>query len=336
MKAIVCVEPNQFKMSHFDRPVPKAGEALVRIRRIGICGTDMHAYRGKQPYFTYPRILGHELAGEVVETTGSGNVKVGDQVAILPYLACGQCSACTRGKTNCCEKLEVFGVHCDGGMREYVALPKEHLIVTNSISLDGTALVECLAIGAHAVRRADITPGQFALVIGAGPIGLGVMKFLNLAGARVIAMDINKERLDFSKQWGAAEFTVDASDHPQQRITDITAGALAEAVFDATGNVKSMEGAFDYAAFGGKVVYVSLVKGNISFSDPEFHKKEMTLLGSRNATQDDFHTVIRAIEHGHIDVDAFITHRASFDAMIGKFEEWMKPETGVVKALVEL
>lgn len=359
MKAIVCETPEKFVLKEMERPMPQPGEALVRIRRIGICGTDLHAYRGRQPYFEYPRILGHELSGEIVELceagaaadaasaaagaapdvsrSGSGGaLKPGDRVAIMPYMECSECAACRNGKTNCCERLEVIGVHRDGGMREYVTVPVTHLFPVNGISLDAAAIVECLGIGAHAVRRANVQPGEFALVIGAGPIGLGTMKLLRLAGARVIAMDMNRERLAFCRSWAPAEFVIDAADRPLERLRELTQGSLAGAVFDATGNVKSMESAFDYASFGGRVVYVSLVKEDITFRDPDFHRKEMTLLGSRNATPEDFRRVIRAIEVGQIDVEPFITHRADFDGMIGQFESWLKPETGVIKAMVEL
>jgi len=340
MRTIVCETPNRFNLIDTERPTIQQGEALVRIRRVGICGTDLHAFSGRQPYFTYPRILGHELSGVVEEIASPGatssDIRTGDQVCILPYVACGQCRSCRLGKPNCCVKLEVIGVHRDGGMRDYIAVPQAQLIPVPSIGLEAAAIVECLGIGAHAVRRAAMAPGETALVIGAGPIGLGVMKFLHLAGMRVVAMDMNARRLAFCKQWGPADFAVNAAEQPLERVLEITGGDLADVVFDATGSVKSMEGAFAYAAHGGKVVYVSLVRDNITFSDPDFHKKEMTLLSSRNATREDFETVIRAMEAGQVDTDSFITHRAPLEAMIGEFDSWLRPETGVIKAMVEL
>ena len=339
MQAIICETPNLLKMVSAKRPSIRAGEALVRIRRVGICGTDLHAYGGRQPYFAYPRILGHELSGiveEVADTATPAGIRAGDQVCILPYVSCGQCRACRAGKSNCCERLEVIGVHRDGGMREYLAVPLAQLVPVPSIGLEAAAIVECLGIGAHAVRRAEMTSGQTALVVGAGPIGLGVMKFLHLSGVRVVAMDVNPQRLAFCKQWGPADFTVNAAEKPLERMMEITGGDLADTVFDATGNAKSMEGAFAYAAHGGQVVYVSLVRDNITFHDPDFHKKEMTLLSSRNATREDFDTVIRAMEAGRINTDAFITHRTPFAETVGVFDSWLKPETGVIKAMVEL
>jgi len=337
MRTIVCEEPNRLVWKETETPVRQPGEALVRIRRIGICGTDLHAYRGNQPYFEYPRILGHELSAEIVETPdNAAELEPGDIVTIMPYIECGICVACRAGKTNCCTSMSVLGVHQDGGMREYMTVPADHLLKTEGLSLEQTAVIECFSIGAHAVRRAALQPEEFALVIGAGPIGLGVMKFAKLAGARVIAMDINEERLQYCRTWAPADFTVNAKDDPLKAIEAITGGDFPTAVFDATGNAKSMENALQYVAHGGRLVYVGLVKANISFSDPEFHKREMSILSSRNASRVDFKHVINSIRAGSIDTDSFVTHRVPFDEMIGAYETWLKPETGVIKAMVEL
>ncbi|UQZ86475.1 Putative L-galactonate oxidoreductase [Paenibacillus konkukensis] len=337
MKTIVCEEPNRLAMKETEKPEAAPGEALIRIRRIGICGTDLHAYRGNQPYFVYPRVLGHELAGEVIEIGANAQgLKAGDTVAVIPYLECGECVACRSGKPNCCVKMSVLGVHQDGGMREYMTVPAEHLLSAEGLGYDQTAIVECFSIGAHAVRRAQIVPGEFALVIGAGPIGLGVMKFAKLAGARVIALDINEERLQYCKEWAPADYIVNAKENPLQQIADMTGGDYPTAVFDATGNAKSMEGAVQYVSHGGRLVYVGLVKSDIAFSDPEFHKREMSIISSRNATRADFEHVLDSLRGGRIDTSSFITHRAGFDEMIDAYESWLKPETGVIKAVVEL
>lgn len=337
MKKIICKKPYKFVIEEDEMPVIQSNEALIRMRRIGICGTDIHAYKGDQPFFTYPRILGHEISGEVAKIhEDNKELSVGDRVMINPYNECGKCIACRQGYTNCCENLELFGVHRDGGMQEYFAVPISNLIQTNSISLEASAIVECLSIGAHAVRRAKLKKDETVLVIGAGPIGLGTMKFAHLEGANVIAMDINEERLTFSKEWAPTHYTVNVNDNPMEKILEITKGDLPTTVFDATGNKESMENAFQYVAFSGKLVYVSLIKDNISFFDPDFHKKEITLLSSRNATSYDIQTVLKAIDAGDVDTDKFVTHRASFNEMIEKFDSWLKPETGVIKAMVEL
>lgn len=337
MKSIVCEKPNEFRMIEAGRPSLRTGEALVRIRRIGICGTDLHAYRGNQPYFTYPRVLGHELSG-IIEEIGEhvGELRQGDQVAVLPYMECGSCIACRNGKTNCCANMQVLGVHMDGGMREVISVPFDHLIKTNELSHDHAALVEPLSIGAHAVRRAAPEVGENVLVIGAGPIGLGVMTFAKIRNARVIAMDVNEKRLEFCRKWAKVDATVHALEDPMKRLFEITNGDYPTIVFDATGSAHSMTGAFNYAAHGGKLVFVGLVKNDISFSDPDFHKKELTLMGSRNATREDFDHVLEALCSGEIDIESYITHRCGFDQMIDQFESWLLPESNVIKAVVEL
>lgn len=337
MKAIVCRQAGQLQFVDVPEPAPKDGEAVVRITRIGICGTDMHAFRGNQPFFTYPRILGHELSG-VVEQIGPNEdgLRQGDQVSIIPYMHCGKCIACRCGKTNCCTEMKVIGVHIDGGMRERIAVPTGNLIRTNGLTPDQSAVLEPLAIGAHAVRRSELRAGEIALVIGAGPIGLGVMALAKRRGAVVIAMDVNDERLAFCRAWAGADHTVNALRDPGPELAFITGGDWPTAVFDATGNAQSMAEAFQWVAHGGKLIYVGLVKGDIAFHDPEFHKREVTLLGSRNATRPDFDAVRQAMEDGALDVERYITHRAPFEQAIGQFEGWLKPESRVVKAMVEL
>lgn len=337
MKGIVCNQPKEFIVrKDLKAPTIKGDEILIQLKRVGICGTDLHAYLGNQPFFEYPRVLGHELSG-IVGDVGEDvkEVKVGDQVAVIPYLHCGTCSACLSGKTNCCESLKVLGVHTDGGMREKIAVPATHVIKTNHLSLDHAALIEPLAIGAHAVNRAELQAGENVLVIGAGPIGLGVMAFAKQKGANVTALDINAERLDFCEKWGHVDQTI-CSRKPTESDLRNAMGSLPTVVFDATGNVHSMTQAFNYVGFGGKLVYVGLVKQDLTFNDPDFHKKELTLLGSRNAAKKDFEDVAQLLDSKQYDMDAYITHRCAFDELIETFEEWLKPESNVIKAMVTL
>lgn len=338
LKRIVCVEPNRFAMEDMPLPDVKPGEALVRIRRIGICGTDIHAFHGNQPYFTYPRVLGHELSGtiEALSQDDGLRIHVGDQVSIIPYLHCGKCVACRGGKTNCCTALQVIGVHADGGMAEFISIPTSHLIQTNGLSSEQSAVLEPLSIGAHAVRRSGVEAGETALVVGAGPIGLGVMAFAKRRGATVIAMDINEERLEFCRRWANVDATIDARNQPETELARLTNGDFPTVVFDATGNARSMSASVQYVAHGGTLVYVGLVKGDVYFSDPEFHKRELTIMSSRNATQEDFDLVRSAVEDRSIDVQRYVTHRVAFRDMIEVFEELTKPEAKVIKAIVEL
>ena len=337
MKAVICQEPDKLVLEEIDRPVPAPNEALVRIRRVGVCGTDLHAFKGRQPFFTYPRVLGHELAGEI-ESIPEGNhgLKKGDPIAVVPYLECGQCIACRAGRTNCCVNLNVLGVHSEGGMCEYLPVPVDHLIRAGGLDWDQMALVECLAIGAHAVRRANIQPGEYALVIGVGPIGLGALQMARVAGARTIAMDINESRLAFCRTELGIDHTITASDDAGGLLAEITNGEFPTVVFEATGNAASMKKAVEYLSHTGRLVYIGLVKGDISFDDPEFHKRETTLLSSRNATPKDFADVIAALRSGKATTSGFVTHRASLEDLPNQFDSWTLPDSGAIKAMVDV
>jgi len=340
MQTIVLDQPGQFRRTGTAAPeAPGAGEALVRVHRVGICGTDLHAFRGTQPFFSYPRILGHELGVEVIALDPAappGAIAIGDRCSVEPYLNCGACGACRRGRQNCCVRLQVLGVHIDGGMREYINVPIDKLHRSPALSYEQLALVETLAIGAHAAQRTQIEPGEWALVIGAGPIGLAAMQFASLAGARVIALDINAERLAFCQARGLAAHTIDGRGDALAALQKLTGGELATAVFDATGNLASMARAFEYVAHAGRLTFVGLAQGDVSFHDPSFHRREMTILASRNALPADFTRIIGQIEAGAIDTRPWITHRADATTMIETFPSWLRPETGVVKAMLSM
>lgn len=335
MKVVYCQQPNQFLEREEEKPVPKEGEALLHIKRIGICGTDIHAFYGNQPYFTYPRVLGHELSAEIVEINGESEFKHGDHVTIVPYMECRNCVACRNGKPNCCVSLQVLGVHTDGGMKEFLAVPSSHLVKVNNISLDAAALIEPLSIGAHAVRRAEVKEHEQVLVIGAGPIGLAVMKFAVLAGAKVIAMDINPERLRFCQQWAGVEHVIQGGGDAFSELQRLTNGDGAWTVIDATGNQHSMNEAIQYVSHGGKLVFVGLIKEKVSFHHPDMHKREMTVIGSRNATRADFEYVISCIEKDLIDCEALLTKRIKLTEVAQQFTKATDPRTNVIKVIVE-
>lgn len=337
MRTLVCVEPGKFEYATGEKPELKKGQAIIRIKRIGICGTDLHAFEGTQPYFSYPRILGHELAGELVEADGADGFEIGEAVSFIPYFNCGTCVACRSGKPNCCVNMQVCGVHVHGGMVEYLSVPAASLLHGEGLSFDELALVEPLAIGAHGVRRAGVQPGEFVLVIGAGPIGLGTMEFARIAGAQVIALDINDQRLQFCKDKLNVAYTVNAT-APDVRgqLNEITNGDMPTVVIDATGNLKAINNAFGYMAHGARYVLIGLQKGEISFSHPEFHKREGTLMSSRNATRQDFEHVIAAMKRGDVKPTTYITHRVHFDQVKDEFEAWLNPANGVIKAMVEM
>ena len=339
MRTIVLDQPR--RLSVVDWPGPRGpgqNEALVRVHRIGICGTDLHAYQGNQPFFTYPRVLGHELGVEVVEVAaGAHGIRIGDRCAVEPYLSCGSCVACRSGSTNCCVELQVLGVHADGGMRELITLPVRALHRSDTLSLDQLALVEPLSVGAHAVARAAIAQGEYVLVIGAGPIGLSVAQFASLAGAKVIVMDINGERLAFAREHFQLEAVIENGDGAIEQVRALTDGDMPAVVFDATGNQRSMTAAFDLPAHGGRLVFVGLFQGDVTFHDPAAHRRELTLLCSRNATAADFTRVISLLESGRIATSPWISHRVPFgDEVIGGFPQWVHPQSRFIKAVIDV
>jgi 2-desacetyl-2-hydroxyethyl bacteriochlorophyllide A dehydrogenase len=305
---------------------------LVRPRRIGICGTDYHIFEGKHPYLQYPRVMGHELAVEVLEAPPGTDLVPGEVYVVNPYVSCGHCGACARGKPNCCASISVIGVHRDGGMAELLSLPQSSLIAARNLSVDQCATVEFLAIGAHAVRRGSVSSGDKVLVVGAGPIGLGVALFARLTGADVAVLDRDPERSAAASSIANVQALPASSD----AIQAVDRTDSFDVVFDATGNREAMEQGFHMVAHGGRYVLVSVVKGTITFSDPDFHRKEMTLFGSRNATSDDFQHVMTAIRTGLIPVDRLITHRTSLAAAVDDIPRWASAKVGLIKALIEI
>jgi len=336
MKALRCDEPG--KLSIVQRDVPRIGpdEVLVRIRRIGICGTDYHIFHGNQPYLDYPRVIGHELSGEIAEVSQGSAFKVGGIVCIEPYLYCGKCRACQLGKTNCCRNLQVLGVHRDGGACEYIAVPERNVVSVQGLGLDEAAMVEFLAIGAHGIRRSGAGRASRVAVVGAGPIGIAAAIFAKARGAEVSVLDMNAKRLAFCKDVVGVDRVFEVSADIDARLKATTDGDFFDVVVDATGSPKAMMQGFSYVGHGGTYVLLSIVRGDITFNDPEFHKRETSLLGSRNATRQDFETVLDAMRAGKVPVAALASHRGGLDDAPGLIPSWSMPEAGVIKALVEI
>lgn len=306
---------------------PGPGEALVGIRAIGICGTDFSGYLGKMPFIEFPRILGHELGVEVLAVgDGVTHLQVGDRCSVEPYLNCGTCHACLRGSTNCCETLQVLGVHCDGGMRERMVLPAHKLHACNALDFEQLALVETLAIGCHAVNRAQVAPSDDVLIIGAGPIGLTVLEFARAAEAAITVLELNPARRLFVEQ-----------NYPGvQVVAALPDEAAFQIVFDATGHAGSMAGTLRYARFTGRIVYMGITKEPVMIDDPLFHRRELTLFASRNAVAADFPRILGMIQSGQIDTRPWISHRCEFGELPGEMEGWLLPDSRVIKAVVSL
>lgn len=336
MNTLVCQTPGKFEYVECSRPAPQKGYSIIKIRQVGVCGTDLHAYEGTQPFFSYPRILGHELAADFIEGDAEGFVE-GEPVTVIPYYHCGTCIACRQGKTNCCASLKVTGVHVDGGMTTYLSVPSYTLVHADGLNYDQLALVEPLAIGAHAVRRAGINKGDVVLVIGAGPIGLGIIQFAGIAGADVVVMDTQQQRLDFAGRLPGVRSVINptTSDAIQQ-LQSLTNGDMPAVVFDATGNRNAINGAFAFMSHAGTYVLVGLQLGEVVLSHPEFHKREGTLMSSRNATRQDFEWVMACIRNGSINPLPMITHRLSFAMVADMFHQLTEPGNKVIKAMIQL
>ncbi len=340
MKAIQLTEPKRFEHVDIAEPgKPGPGQALVRTHRMGICGTDYSGYLGKMPFFSYPRIPGHELGVEVLEVgEGVANVKAGDRCSVEPYMNCGECYACRKGSGNCCENLKVIGVMTDGGLCEQFLIRAEKLHPSKSLNFEQLALVETLAIGCHACDRGDSQKGDHVLIIGAGPIGLATLEFVRLTGATITVMDMVESRLQFCRDTYGVSHTIqfkgDGSENDQ--IQQITNGDKYAVVIDATGHNGSMSNALSYVAHTGSLVYVGITTAEISFKHPVLHRPEVTLKASRNAMPGDFTRIISLIEDGTINTDPWITHRTTFDTVIDEFETFTKPESGVIKAVISL
>ncbi|MEM9675195.1 MAG: zinc-binding alcohol dehydrogenase family protein [Bacteroidota bacterium] len=339
MRTIVLEEPGTFNYTNTtpDEDL-REDEALVKVHSIGICGTDFHAYEGNQPFFSYPRILGHELGVEVLKVGEEvQQVAVGDRCSVEPYLNKTQDQAVRRGFTNCGENISVLGVHQDGGMRERFKLPAKYLHKSSKLSYEQLAVIEPLGIGCHAVNRAGVQPDDLVLVVGSGPIGLAAVIFATAQGAKTVVMDINEARLKFAAEATNIHSTVVAGrDDTVEKLREQFGGDLPTVVLDATGNKHAMSKTLEYAAPAGRIVFIGLFQGDFTFNDPYFHKKELTLMASRNALSADFKQIIRMMEEGSINITRWITHRSAFEEMVGQFDQWLRPETGVIKAVVSL
>jgi 2-desacetyl-2-hydroxyethyl bacteriochlorophyllide A dehydrogenase len=336
MNKIILLNPYQFEKRKVDFPTLKEGEILVQIKRIGICGTDIHAFHGNQPFFSYPRVLGHELSGIVVEEKANNKNLLGNGVAILPYLSCGKCNSCQREKTNCCANLKVMGVHVDGGFSEYLAVPQSNIILGNGLNLDYLSLVEPLSISYHGVWRADISDQDWVIVFGAGPIGLGALIFAKSKTDKIIIIDVNEHRIQFCKDKIGIYHAYNGHDLDLiEKIKTLTNGNFADIVMDATGNIQAMHEQINYLAHGGKWILIGLQKEELSISQPEFHKREATLMSSRNATKSDFQQVINKMNEHKINPSIFMSHNLLFEEVTESFYETIKDQS-LIKGIIKV
>ena len=333
MKAVLCRAPGDLILTDLPRPAaPQPGWARLTVSHVGICGTDYHIFEGKHPFLAYPRVMGHEVSGVVTETGDGVTLAIGTPVIVNPYLSCGTCIACRQGKDNCCTSIQVLGVHRDGAMCDEIVVPAGNLYPTRGLALGDAAAVEFLAIGAHAVRRSCAGRGKRALVIGAGPIGIGTALFARIAGQNVTMLDMARDRLDLTQSLGFG--VIEGAGDVAAQVAAQTGGDGFDVVYDATGHAGSMQAAFAHVAHGGALVLVSVVKDMISFSDPEFHKREMMLIGSRNAQRPDFDHVIATLVSGTLPIDRLVTHRTTLADTPRDIAVWARQKAGLVKAVI--
>jgi 2-desacetyl-2-hydroxyethyl bacteriochlorophyllide A dehydrogenase len=337
MKAVLCQKPGLLELVERPSPAtPAPGWVRLAVSHVGICGTDYHIFEGKHPFLEYPRVMGHEISATVAEVGEGVALAVGTPVIVNPYLSCGTCVACRKDKPNCCTNIKVLGVHTDGAFCEEITVPAGNLYAAEGLSLEAAATVEFLAIGAHAVRRSLAPAGSRSLVIGAGPIGLGAAIFSRIAGHDVTLLDTSAERLAMAADRFGFQSGIVANDATAEAVKTVTGGDGFDVVFDATGYGPSMEKAFSFVAHGGALVLVSVVKDDIRFSDPEFHKREMMVIGSRNATQIDFEHVADSIAKGLVPVEKLITHRTTLADVPGNLGKWAHEKSGLIKAVIKI
>ncbi|MEK1892146.1 MAG: zinc-binding alcohol dehydrogenase family protein [Rhizobium sp.] len=337
MKAVLCQEPGVLELVERLSPgTPSAGWVRLAVSHVGICGTDYHIFEGKHPFLEYPRVMGHEISATVLEAGDGVPMAVGTPVIVNPYLSCGNCVACRQGKPNCCTDIKVLGVHTDGAFCDEITVPAGNLYAANGVSLEAAATTEFLAIGAHAVRRSMAPTGSRSLVIGAGPIGLGAAIFSRIAGHDVTLLDTSRERLQMAADRFGFSSGIVADENTTEAVKAKTSGDGFDVVFDATGYGPSMEKAFGFVAHGGALVLVSVVKDDIRFSDPEFHKREMMVVGSRNATRVDFEHVADSIAKGLVPVEQLITHRTTLTDAPRDLARWAHEKSGLIKAVIKV
>jgi 2-desacetyl-2-hydroxyethyl bacteriochlorophyllide A dehydrogenase len=336
MRAAVLTGPGRLDLVEWrDEPRPGPREALVAVRRVGICGTDYHAYNGSQNFIVYPCVLGHELAVEVLQIGSEvADLQIGDLCAVLPYLSCGLCGACRRGRTNCCECIEVLGVSRAGGLRERMIVPAAQLFSAAGLSLDQLVLVETMGVGWHAVARSRPDRQDTVLVLGAGPIGLAVAHAARPRVRRVIIADISADRVAFAATSGLEALNV--GDDLEGQVRDRTGGPLPSLVFDASGNPSSMETSFGFVGTAGRLVFVGHTKASLTFDNPGFHARELELRASRNATPADWAAVVSAMLTGVLAPQGWINHRMPFDAVVDELPRLASDPGSVVKAVVEM
>lgn len=337
MKAIKIEKPWDISCVEAAKPVPKEGEALIKIMTAGVCGSDIGAFRGTNGLVSYPRVIGHELAG-IVESIPENNpkgIKVGDKVIVDPYLYCGHCYPCSIGRTNCCTDLHVLGVHVDGGMAEYFCHPADMLIkMPEGMDWVLAAMAEPLTISLHGVHRGGLKAGEFCAIYGAGPIGLLAAMVAEAYGAHAILIDIVQERLDFGKELGVEYIINSGKEDPAAAVAKITDGNMAQLVMECTGANPCIRGALDLVSNAGRITLTGWPKKETSLPTDVFTKKELDIRGARTSAGE-FEEAIELITSGKVDVKRILTKTVSVDDAADTIKDIEKNPGEYMKVVVD-
>jgi len=334
MKAIVLDGPGTAGVQDVAEPRRGDGEVLLQVRKVGLCGSDLNSYRGRNPLVSYPRVLGHEIAATVVDA-GSHAEWVGTDVTLSPYRGCGRCAACERGRPNACKDNETMGVQRDGALTELIAAPVEKLFRAD-LTLKELCLVEPLTVGFHAVGRGRVSAADTVAVFGCGGVGLGAIAGAAFRGARVIGIDVDDVKLETARKAGAAETINSKAKDLHEQLTELTKGRGPDVVIEAIGLPTTYRAAVDEVAYAGRVVYIGWAKEQVAYETRPFVHKELDIMGSRNAMPEDFREVIRMLEAKRFPVEAAVTHMVGFVETPGILEAWSREPERFTKIMVDV
>lgn len=337
MNAFYITNPGETELGRAHKPVPGADEVLLKTRYIGLCGTDLNTFRGKNPMVSYPRIPGHEIAATIVDAGDQVPVRfaVGTNVTVSPYTSCGVCASCLRGRTNACLDNKTLGVQRDGAMTEYFKVPWQKVFVANGLSLRDLTLVEPLGVGFHTVTRGRVTKDDSVAVIGCGGVGLGAIAAAAFRGANTIVIDVDDQKLDIARQAGAAHLINSRTDDVHVRLQEITGGHGPDVVIEAVGSPVTYRMAIEEVAFTGRVVYVGYAKEPVTYETKYFVQKELDILGSRNSL-DEFPEVIEMLLQGRFPVEATISKIVPLAEAGEALSDWASAPQEITKILVEV
>lgn len=339
MRAWVIPEPLKMELREIPAPPPPGpGDVLLRIRCVGYCGTDMSSYKGVSQLVSYPRVPGHELAG-VIEALGPDVPppwKAGMNALVIPYSSCGKCSSCRQGRFNTCRHNQTLGVQREGGLTELLVVPAAKLLTSPKLSLREMALVEPLTVGFHAVARGRVTDKDTVGVFGCGAIGLGVIAGAAARGARVIAIDVDDDKLALGRACGANVGINSKKQNLHDELQKLTNGDGPDVMIEAVGLPLTFTSCVEEVCFAGRVVYIGYGKAPVSYETKFFVMKELDILGSRNASPEDFQAVIHAFEAGRIPADKIITRTVPFDGAGAAMAEWHARPGAVTKVHISL